>query len=153
MDEWQPQCKYDIAETCCSSISIDQLQELSEDKSANVLQPAKKLDYGEIRGSNELRSNLARLYSSKGGMWNHFCYLMCHESLSNRSLRQPINSRQYLDHSRCYSRKSSRLLFSHRTWRPCDMSLSDLPAALCDSCFAWCRSRSLESGSGEKMDT
>jgi hypothetical protein len=68
MDEWQPKCKYDIAETCCSSISIDQLQELSEDKSATVLQSGKKLDYGEIRGSNELRSNLARLYSSKGGM-------------------------------------------------------------------------------------
>jgi hypothetical protein len=68
MDEWQPKCKYDIAETCCSSISVDQLQELSEDQSTNVLQPGKKLDYGEIRGSKELRSNLARLYSSKVGM-------------------------------------------------------------------------------------
>ncbi|KAF2437100.1 PLP-dependent transferase [Tothia fuscella] len=67
MDTYQPKCKYDIAETCCASISVDQLKELSEDKETDILHPGKKLDYGEIRGSSELRNNLARLYSSKVG--------------------------------------------------------------------------------------
>jgi hypothetical protein len=70
MDDYVPKCTHDIAETCCDSISIEQLQELSEDKTAKVLQPDLRLDYGEIRGSTELRENLARLYSTKVGSFH-----------------------------------------------------------------------------------
>jgi aspartate/methionine/tyrosine aminotransferase len=65
MDEYETKAKYNIAETCCASISIDQLVELSENKNANVIQTSKVLGYGTIRGSDELRQNLARLYSAK----------------------------------------------------------------------------------------
>jgi aspartate/methionine/tyrosine aminotransferase len=65
MDEYETKAKYNIAETCCASISIDQLVELSENKNTNVIQTSKVLAYGAIRGSDELRQNLARLYSAK----------------------------------------------------------------------------------------
>ncbi|CAO2657426.1 Nn.00g035520.m01.CDS01 [Neocucurbitaria sp. VM-36] len=65
MDAYETKCKYNIAETCCASISIDQLRELSEDKNRQVFDTSKILDYGAIRGSEELRNNLARLYSAK----------------------------------------------------------------------------------------
>ncbi|KAJ9644039.1 hypothetical protein H2201_006626 [Coniosporium apollinis] len=68
MDDYETKCKYNIAETCCASISLDQLHELSEDKSASAVLPSsKKLDYGAIRGSQALRNNLSRLYSSRVG--------------------------------------------------------------------------------------
>ncbi|KAF2192258.1 PLP-dependent transferase [Zopfia rhizophila CBS 207.26] len=65
MDRYETQAKYNIAETCCASISVDQLRELSEDKDREVFQTATALTYGAIRGSDALRSNLARLYSAK----------------------------------------------------------------------------------------
>ena len=65
MDAHETKCKYNIAETCCASLSIDQLRELSEDKERQVIDTSKILNYGAIRGSEELRANLARLYSAK----------------------------------------------------------------------------------------
>lgn len=65
MDKHETQAKYNLAETCVASISIGELQELSEDPSAQLIDPSKKLGYGSIRGSEELRSNLARLYSAR----------------------------------------------------------------------------------------
>jgi hypothetical protein len=70
MDEYEVTAKYNLAETCCASISIDELLALSEDKTATVgqlLDSSKVQGYGEIRGSTELRNNLSRLYSSKVG--------------------------------------------------------------------------------------
>jgi len=67
MDEYETTAKYNIAETCCASISVEQLQELSEDKSTKILNTSRKLTYGSIRGSDALRANLSRLYSSKVG--------------------------------------------------------------------------------------
>ncbi|EMC94340.1 hypothetical protein BAUCODRAFT_73992 [Baudoinia panamericana UAMH 10762] len=70
MDEYETTAKYNIAETCCASISINELVSLSENKQ---IQPSDLIDlsavqnYGEIRGSPGLRSNLSRLYSSKVG--------------------------------------------------------------------------------------
>tara|TARA_R110002003_G_scaffold73_2_gene6779 strand:+ start:2356 stop:3555 length:1200 start_codon:yes stop_codon:yes gene_type:complete len=65
MDAHENHCKYNIAETCCASISVDQLRELSETKDKEVISTSKALTYGAIRGSDELRNNLARLYSAK----------------------------------------------------------------------------------------
>lgn len=67
MDDYCPKCTIDIAETCCDSLTIEQLQELSEDKTTKILDPTIRLGYGDIRGSPALRDNLARLYSSKVG--------------------------------------------------------------------------------------
>ena len=70
MDEYETKCKYNIAETCCHSLSINELVELSENKD---IKPADLVDlstpqtYGEIRGSTALRENLSRLYSGKVG--------------------------------------------------------------------------------------
>jgi len=65
MDAHENHCKYNIAETCCASISVDQLRELSDNKDRAVLDTSKVLTYGAIRGSDDLRNNLARLYSAK----------------------------------------------------------------------------------------
>lgn len=65
MDAYETQSKYNIAETCCDSISVEQLQSLSEIKDVSIVPTSKRLDYGEIRGSSELRQTLANLYSSK----------------------------------------------------------------------------------------
>lgn len=70
MDEHQPSAKYDLAETCSASVSIDELIEISEKKdtkASEILNSALVQDYGEIRGSSDLRNNLSRLYSSKVG--------------------------------------------------------------------------------------
>src|SRR4051794_32109621 len=66
MDEHETKAQFNLAETCCASISVDDLQEISDSKDS-VLKPSAKLTYGAIRGSDVLRSNLARLYSSKVG--------------------------------------------------------------------------------------
>lgn len=65
MDAHEDDCKYNIAETCCASISLDQLRELSEDKDRQVIDTSRPLTYGAIRGSDDLRNNLAKLYSAK----------------------------------------------------------------------------------------
>jgi len=70
MDEYETSAKYNLAETCCASISVDELLALSEDKTATaskLLDSSKVQGYGEIRGSNELRNHLSRLYSTKVG--------------------------------------------------------------------------------------
>lgn len=68
MDEHETRAKYNIAETCCDSISVDELQGLSEHKGGpSILPSSKPMGYGEIRGLKELRENLSKLYSSKVG--------------------------------------------------------------------------------------
>ena len=64
MDKHEINAKYNLAESCVASISLDDLQALSDDKASSPLRTSsKKLTYGAIRGSHELRTNLAHLYS------------------------------------------------------------------------------------------
>jgi aspartate/methionine/tyrosine aminotransferase len=65
MDTYETKTTYNIAETCCASISIEDLQDLSVDKSTSPISLATKLTYGTIRGSDQFRSHLSRLYSVK----------------------------------------------------------------------------------------
>lgn len=68
MDAHENSAKYNLAETCCASISIEDLQALAEDpseKSVSILTTSEKLTYGAIRGSEALRKNLSNLYSSR----------------------------------------------------------------------------------------
>lgn len=67
MDEYETIAKYNIAETCCASISVDELAQLSDSKPDKVIDTSTALTYGDIRGSTALRNNLSRLYSSKVG--------------------------------------------------------------------------------------
>jgi len=64
-DDHETLAKYNIAETCAASISIEDLKDLSETKSNNIVPLSTKLVYGPIRGSDKLRTNLSRLYSAK----------------------------------------------------------------------------------------
>lgn len=68
MDAYETTAKYNIAETCCASISVEELAAMSEDNSvkpADILDPKMVQNYGEIRGTSALRNNLSRLYSTK----------------------------------------------------------------------------------------
>jgi aspartate/methionine/tyrosine aminotransferase len=65
MDQYETNTTYNIAESCCASISIEDLQNLSDDKSVNPLSLSKKLTYGPIKGSDEFRGLLSHLYSVK----------------------------------------------------------------------------------------
>jgi aspartate/methionine/tyrosine aminotransferase len=65
MEEHETKAKHNIAETCAASISVDDLQNLADNRSVPILDLSRKLVYGEIRGSDRLRSNLAGLYSAK----------------------------------------------------------------------------------------
>lgn len=68
MDKYETTAKYNLAETCAASISIDELCSLSEDKqvsASDILKTSIPQTYGEIRGSTQLRQNLSNLYSSK----------------------------------------------------------------------------------------
>lgn len=62
MDEFETKTTYNIAETCCASISINDLHNLSSDKRVSPISLSTKLTYGAIRGSDELRGNLSRLF-------------------------------------------------------------------------------------------
>ena len=67
MDKYETTAKYNTAETCCASVSIDDLRALCEDKDKDPLSglQSTKLTYGAIRGSDQLRETLSNLYSAK----------------------------------------------------------------------------------------
>ncbi|KAL8740576.1 MAG: hypothetical protein Q9190_006741 [Brigantiaea leucoxantha] len=67
MDAYETGCKYNIAETCAASISLSDLSSFSESSSPQspFFGSSIKLNYGAIRGSQTLRTNLANLYSSR----------------------------------------------------------------------------------------
>lgn len=75
MDRYETVATYNIAETCCDSISLTDLSLLSssdsaEDKFQESLNKLLKrtLGYGHIRGSPEFRENVTKLYSSSSLM-------------------------------------------------------------------------------------
>lgn len=66
MDNHETTAKYNIAETCVASISIDDLYNLAEkQEKISAIPTSLKLTYGTIRGSDTLRANLAGLYSAR----------------------------------------------------------------------------------------
>lgn len=52
-----------IAETCCSSISVDELIQFNQETTASPLDFSARLTYGAIRGSDGLRNHISGLYS------------------------------------------------------------------------------------------
>jgi aspartate/methionine/tyrosine aminotransferase len=71
MDAHETSAKINIAETCCASISVDDLRSLSEDKQTNPIQTSAKLTYGQIRGSVALRTNIANSYHDRSNPTNN----------------------------------------------------------------------------------
>lgn len=67
MDEYEVTATYNLAETCCASISIDDLLGLDGTGHREVFDYSKKLTYGSIPGSDELRRNIAALYPLADG--------------------------------------------------------------------------------------
>jgi aspartate/methionine/tyrosine aminotransferase len=75
MDDYETTAIHNIAETCCASISLSDLQNLSSEQPTSTndsnssifpfFSPSTKLTYGAIRGSETLRGHLSRLYSVK----------------------------------------------------------------------------------------
>ncbi|EGD93102.1 aminotransferase [Trichophyton tonsurans CBS 112818] len=67
MDEYETRARYNIAETCSSPISLDDLCSFAGDtKLADLFNASQKLGYGVIRGSEELRSRIARVHLGSG---------------------------------------------------------------------------------------
>ena len=66
MDLYETRCRYNLAETCVESITIDELLALSG-RGADLFDELRsmKLTYGAIQGSERLRSLIASLYTSK----------------------------------------------------------------------------------------
>ena len=64
MNAYETGARYNIAETCVDSVSLDELFELSgEDKQAFLAEFCRRrLTYGDIMGSEELRGGIAKLY-------------------------------------------------------------------------------------------
>jgi aspartate/methionine/tyrosine aminotransferase len=68
MDDYETSATYQLAETCCSSISVAELIQLSADKvtTANdIFDINKKQTYGEIHGLIPLRENIAEIYAAE----------------------------------------------------------------------------------------
>lgn len=68
MDAYETTATYQLAETCCSSVSVAELIQLSSDKvtTANdIFDINKKQTYGEIHGLIPLRKNIAEIYAAE----------------------------------------------------------------------------------------
>ncbi|KAJ6092170.1 hypothetical protein N7467_004139 [Penicillium canescens] len=61
MDLYENDAKHNLAETCCASISLNDLLSFSQKK--DLVDYSQKQVYGAIRGSEALRANIANLYS------------------------------------------------------------------------------------------
>ena len=63
MNEWETKCEWNLAETCVESLTIDELLELTGRNNSDLsrLLPL-KMTYGEIKGSDRLRSAITSLY-------------------------------------------------------------------------------------------
>ncbi|KAJ5380447.1 uncharacterized protein N7496_002875 [Penicillium cataractarum] len=64
MDLYENDAKHNLAETCCASISLNELQVFSG-QGTDLIDYSQKQVYGAIRGSTTLRSNIAHLYASE----------------------------------------------------------------------------------------
>ena len=64
MEKYELDAKFNIAETCAASLSLDDLQALSDSQALSPLSGlgGRKLTYGNVHGSDELRTNISNLW-------------------------------------------------------------------------------------------
>lgn len=66
MDNYETWATHNLAETCCASISLNDLASLSgKADPLSIVDFAQKQVYGAIRGSDSLRSNIANIYNDE----------------------------------------------------------------------------------------
>ena len=65
MNEWETHCTYNLAETCVASITIEELLALSGRDEGDLSELlSMKLTYGDIEGSDRLRTAISKLYAN-----------------------------------------------------------------------------------------
>ena len=66
MNEYEVGARFNIAETCVDSVSLDQLFALTGEDKARFLADfsARRLTYGDIVGSDDLRGGICGLYKT-----------------------------------------------------------------------------------------
>lgn len=65
MNEWETRCTYNLAETCVASITIEELLALSGRDEGDLSELlSMKLTYGDIEGSDRLRTAISMLYAN-----------------------------------------------------------------------------------------
>ena len=83
MNEFEDNCKYNLAETCIKPLSINELLELSQKNIDIFKEIAKmKMTYGAIKGSERLRSNISSLFEKQ----NKENVLIAHGAIGANSL-------------------------------------------------------------------
>jgi len=66
MNEWETKCEFNLAETCVESLTIDQLFQISGKNEKDLSEILSlKMTYGEIKGSDRLRTAIAALYDNQ----------------------------------------------------------------------------------------
>ena len=71
MNEYETRCRHNLAETCCDSITVEELLQLSGQSPEHLHELLDmKLTYGAIEGSDRLRSAIAALYESGHETYN-----------------------------------------------------------------------------------
>ena len=66
MNEWETKCECNLAETCVESLTIDQLFQISGKNKKDLSEILSlKMTYGEIKGSDRLRTAIAALYENQ----------------------------------------------------------------------------------------
>ena len=66
MNRWETRCRYNLAETCVDSLTVDELLALAGTTDADFLAELRglRLTYGAIEGSDRLRDAIAGLYTT-----------------------------------------------------------------------------------------
>jgi aspartate/methionine/tyrosine aminotransferase len=65
MNEWETRCTYNLAETCVASITVEELLALSGRDEGDLSELlSMKLTYGDIEGSDRLRTAISKLYAN-----------------------------------------------------------------------------------------
>lgn len=63
MNQYETSCRYNLAETCVASLTVQELLEMTGDPQGVQDQILKmRLTYGDIEGSDRLRNAIASLY-------------------------------------------------------------------------------------------
>lgn len=68
MNAWETKCRYNVAETCCYSLSLAELFELADESLEGFAarNSGRRLTYGAIEGSPEFLAGVASLYRTVG---------------------------------------------------------------------------------------
>lgn len=66
MNAWEAGAKYNIAETCVDSVSVDELFELTGEDEGSFLKEfcSRRLTYGDIEGAPQFKKGVCKLYKS-----------------------------------------------------------------------------------------